>query len=394
MPEKSAAKRLFICDPVCALPFGHNVPAMRNFQKFLGPFFSEVILLGCKDLPMDIADENMIVGRFEYCYDDVMPLSIDRLDAFPATHHEKTKAAHQDLVAIIADYAIGGDDVICYPSVDFYALLALAENADRLVACGSPTIMLRLIGVMENAGAQIFAHHEAVVIALIQRLRDVGLSLKIAAETPRYAEYLATSLDCEVSVAANIETREQVPIQVKDRFDVICPGSARYDKGFLQLLDVFTQVRLRDPELKIRMTTQILPDRDLKHQLSYLTKLYAIPGVSLLPSKVSARQMMTMYDDADLVLLPYASDVYAQRGSAVFIEAICVGRPVIAYDGCAFVDQIRYFGGGEICQSAEEMAALIIEQSKVSPKIRYAKARQARDRFMRDLVASYRDWVL
>jgi glycosyltransferase involved in cell wall biosynthesis len=232
-----------------------------------------------------------------------------------------------------------------------------------------------------------------VVLALINRLQVSGVPIRLAAETPRYADHLAMHLDCSVSVAANIETHEQMRLPDNGQFTVICPGSSRYDKGFLHLLEIFSTVRRRDPDVKIRFVTQLLPDRDLQHQLDYLQKIYSIPGVTILPSQVSAQEIADMYIQADLVLLPYAPDVYELRGSAVLIEATCSGRHVLAFDGPAFVDQMRYFGSGTSCRDSADMADQIIQLSRQSSQLRYARARQARERFVKDLDASYRDWV-
>ena len=385
--------RLLICDPVCAFSYGHNVAAMRNFKKFLGPNFAETLMIGSQFLAEDIAVANDILREFNYYYHDILPLrGVIAPSRLSLTHEDKLEAATRDMQDLIVRHCVTGQDTICFPSVDFYALYALADCAAHLVKAGSPTIMLRFIGVMENSGNVTFQEHEALVIALIQRVRNAGLTVKLAAETPRYAEYLAENLDCFVPVAANIEVREQVPLGSHHVFRVICPGSARYDKGFLELLSIFSQVRLRDAKLRIQFQTQIIPDHDLQHQLSYLSQLYAVPGVELLPSQLSAERLEAMYDDADLVLLPYAADVYKFRGSAVFIEAICVGRPVIALEGAAFADQIRYFRGGEICRSTHEVVNQIIAYSKISPSIREARARQARSRFVNDLVNGYREW--
>jgi hypothetical protein len=138
----------------------------------------------------------------------------------------------------------------------------------------------------------------------------------------------------------------------------------------------------------------VLRDIDLKHQLDYQNYLYAIPGVTLLPSQVTSLQMEAMFDAADLVLLPYAADVYEYRGSAVLIEAMCTGRHVMALEGPAFADQIRFFGSGTICSSLSDMADRVVDYSSWTPRFRYAQARQARERFVRDLFASYRDWVM
>lgn len=388
------AGRLFVCDPVCVFPYGHNVTAMRNFDRYLSGYFAQTTLIGCRFLDAGIAADNAIVREFNYYYQDIMPLrTIPAQDGMPLIHEEKLAIATRDVIDLIARHHVTGRDTLCYPSIDFYSLYALAECAPQLVAAGAPTLMLRLIAVMENAGNVVFREQEALVIALVQRLRDAGLTVKLAAETPRYAEYLAENLDCFVPVAACIDVRSQVPLGDHGVFRITCPGSARPDKGFLELLEIFTGIRRRDPDLRIRFQTQIMPDHELRHHMHYLAELYALPGVELLPAQLSPHELEAMFDTSDLVLMPYAADVYELRGSAVFTEAICAGRPVISFDGTAFADQIRYFRAGAICQTGQEMVERIIGYSKISPHIRHARARQARERFVRDLENSYREWM-
>lgn len=396
--EKDSQKqssRLLIIDPVCVFSYGHNVAAMENFKRFVGKYYDEVACFGCARLPDAIAAQYGIEPTFEYYYNDAMPLPRSDTDkTILRTHAQKVIAAKQDLSRLLKRLKVNSADTLCYPSVDFYSLMALAEAVEELREAGNPKILIRLIGVMETASSAQYAKPLNVALALIGRLCEAGISVRLAAETPRYAEYLATQLNRPVAVAANIELREQVPLPQCEYFTVICPGSARYDKGFLHLVELFSQVRQRDPEMRIRFRTQVLPDRDLKHQIDYLIQLYAIPGVNILPSQLPAEKLVSMYEDADLVLLPYAHDVYKFRGSAVLIEAMLSGRHCLALDGPAFVDQIRYFGGGTVCSSIADMAEKIIACSKESSNKRYARAHQARDRFVRDLVASYRDWVI
>ena len=393
--ELAGTSRLFLCDPMCVLPYGHNVAAMANFRNYVGQHFGEVISIGCRYLPENIASSSKILCEFDYYYNDAIPLDHSSNNVeFLARHTNKVKAAKADLIALLGRHKVCSHDTLCFPSVDFYSLHALAHSVEELKRAGSPTIMLRFIGVMETAASGAYSKPMNVVLALLGRLRNSGIPVKIAAETPRYANHLAVHLDCIVHVAANIEMREQLPLPESDRFTVICPGSARYDKGFLTLRDIFTRVRRNDPDLKIQFETQLLPDRDLKHQLDYLQRLNAIPGVKTRPSQISAQEIEAMYDNADLVLLPYAADVYEFRGSAVLIEAICSGRHALALEGPAFTDQIRYFGGGTVCSSIEDMADKVVEYSKQSPSRRYSRARQARSRFIRDLDSSYRNWVM
>ena len=368
---------------------------MANFANFVGEYFGSVVCIGSRYLPENIAKVRSIEREFDFYYNDAIPLtSSDDSQKFLADHASKIEAAKKDLLALLRLHKVKSGDVLCYPSVDFYALHALAESAEELKKAGGPTIMLRLIGVMETAASGTYAKPMNVVLTLLSRLLSSGIPVKLAAETPRYADYLAIHLDYSVAVAPNIEMREQLPLPENGQFTVICPGSGRYDKGFLDLLEIFTRVRRQDPGLKIRFQTQSLPDRDLKHHLDYLQRLYAVPGVKILPAQISSEEIEAMYDNADLVLLPYAHDVYEFRGSAVLIEALCSGRHALALDGPAFVDQMRYFGGGTVCTSIADMADKVIECSRQSPQLRYAKARQARERFTRDLADSYRNWMM
>lgn len=387
--------RLIICDPVCVFPYGHNVAAMNNFKQFVGSFFKKVVCLGCNKLPHEIAVRFGISLTFDYYYNDLMPLPDTNLNsAVFRTHEQKAGAAKEDLIRVLKELEVSGEDTICYPSIDFYSLLALAESIEELRQAGNPKLLIRLIGVMETASSGKYSKPLNVTVALINRLLEAGLPLRLAAETPHYAEYLAVKLNRPVAVAANIEMREQVPLPKAEHFTVICPGSARYDKGFLDLVDLFSRVRQSDPDMRIRFVTQVLPDRDLKHQIDYLARLYSVPGTTILPSQLSPEDLAKLYESADLVLLPYARDVYEFRGSAVMIEAMMCGRYCLALEGPAFVDQMHYFGSGKACQSIPDMADKIIAFSKETPLSRHARATQARGRFTQDLVSSYRDWVL
>ena len=266
--------------------------------------------------------------------------------------------AGADLAALIARIEPGPDDAICYPSIDFHSLEGLVENIGALKRAGNPKILLRFIGVMENA-ARGFADPLRVALANVRILIECGLDVRLSAETPRYAEMLAIALNAKVSVTPSIEHGSMLPLPEHDFIHVVCPGSARGDKGFFELQNIFSSVRRRDPDLRVRFTTQILPDNEIVHQQVYHTKLYALPGVTVLPASISAEEMAGLYANCDLVLLPYEKDTYKYRGSAVLAEAVAYGRPVLTLDGTAFADQVRFFSIGEVCASGGELVEAI-----------------------------------
>lgn len=395
MSAMTENSRLLICDPVCVFPYGHNVAALNNFRSFVGKYFGETICLASKRLDRKIASDFNFERHFEYYYNEAMPLHKgEAQDLDLVTHNSKIRAASQDFLTLLEDYDVCGSDVICYPSVDFYSLMAISDNLDELQKRGSPKFLIRFIGVMETASVAPFSKPLDIVVAILSSLIDSGLRVELAVETPNYAKVLSGKLGLPIHVAANIELGDIAERADTDVFNVICPGSARFDKGFLDLAAIFSTVRRLDPDLKIRFTTQNLPDRQLASQLHYLSQVYAIPGVTILPSKLTAAEMKALYDTADMVLLPYAADVYEFRGSAVLIEAICAGRQCVSLEGAAFNDQLRYFGAGDVCANLEEMADRIVRLSRVPASTRKSWAVQARTRYIRDLLNSYRDWVI
>ncbi|OAI22818.1 hypothetical protein A1351_20405 [Methylosinus sp. R-45379] len=304
----------------------------------------------------------------------------------------RRRAAGADLEALIVSLAPGPDDAICFPSVDFYSLEGLVQNIEALKRAGNPKIMLRFIGVMENA-AHGFADPLCVALANVRILIANGLNVRLSAETPRYAEMLAVALDAEVVVTPSIEHGSILPLPRHDFIHVICPGSARADKGFFDLESIFSHVRQRDPDLRVRFTTQVLPDKDIVHQQVYHAKLYALPGVTVLPTSVSAEEMAGLYASCDLVLLPYEKETYQFRGSAVLAEAVAYGRPVLTLEGTAFADQVRFFSIGDVLASRSELVEAILSFGATSRATRVARARHARRRYLSDLTSNYRGWV-
>jgi len=81
---------------------------------------------------------------------------------------------------------------------------------------------------------------------------------------------LAEKLACTVTVTAYPEMSQPIPMREHGPFVFYCAGSARHDKGFMHLPEIFSSVRRRDPEMTIRFITQMLPAADLKNSASAL----------------------------------------------------------------------------------------------------------------------------
>ncbi|WP_331314207.1 glycosyltransferase [Methylobacterium mesophilicum] len=351
--------------------------------------------MAAKYIPEDIAAKNSILPFFEFYYNEFIPVlsASDDPVKMSGSHAQRYALAMADIERLLDTYELGPSDVIFFPSIDFYSLAGLEACKDRFRQENSPRVLLRFIGVMENSST---AYKKPLNVALmyVRSLIDAGCKVSVSAETPIYADWLAGQLDTYVRVTPYGEVRDPIPIHAGKEFHVICPGSARFDKGFLRLENIFKLVRIEDPDISIVFSTQILVDQQIASYQTYLSRLYACPGVQLLPSALENEEMDELYKKCDLVLLPYDPEIYKYRGSAVLMEAATVGRPVIATEDVGFVEQIRYYGLGIACADDASMAKQIVEYSAIPKDSRWKKSVQARNRFVDDMRGAFRDWIV
>lgn len=404
--------RAFVCDPVCALPYGHNVVGLKYFSDAIKPFFDKIIPLASRSLPEHISLNYGFEREFDFYYHK--QIKLDRLDdsAWDIPHQRlgrdtMLELATRDVDSIFIRYGISTNDSVVFPCLDYYGAMGLLTVLRKMNPEHAPTAYFRFIGVMENAtsfgGNGLSSLCKKIEIAL-----NDGYKIRLCAETPAYADHLAEILGVTINVVPypvhaefvrsdaypsaeeKAETKEVANNRV---FNVACPGSARLDKGYLSLLEIFTNVRRRDPKQTIKFVTQTLPIAEALPYTNYTNQLYATPGVKLLPSSVSEEEMNTCYRQSNLVLLPYDPATYAYRGSAVFMECISRGIPVIALEGSAFCRQIDYYGAGSVVSSIGEFIEAIFRYRDMPSRSISSRMLQARHRYSADSRSALADWI-
>lgn len=403
--------RAFVCDPVCALPYGHNVVGLKYFSDAIKSFFVDVIPIASKSLPEQISLNYGFEREFEFYYhkhikvDETDSLSIDISQR--RGRDEMLRSAIRDVGSIFTKYGISRSDSVVFPCVDYYGAMGLLATLRKLGPGHAPTAYFRFIGVMENATSYGGNGMTTLSREIAVALKD-GYKIRLCTETPAYADHLAQVLGITVSVVpypvhaefvrpdeyTSISEEGEAKKDANDRvFNVACPGSARLDKGYLSLLEIFTNVRLRDPRQTIKFVTQTLPISEALPYANYTSQLYAIPGVKLLPSSVTEEEMNTLYKQSNLVLLPYDPATYAYRGSAVFMECISRGIPVVALAGSAFCKQIDYYGAGTVVSRIGELAEHIFRYRDMLPGSISARMLQARHRYSVDSASALAHWI-
>jgi glycosyltransferase involved in cell wall biosynthesis len=372
---------------------------MRYFRDALGRRYRETLVLASAALPEALASENGFERFFGFYYAAFFPfVDCDEPDDPRETSPQRwfpdrlEAAATVDAERLLETYDVGPDDHILYPHADFYGVLGLLNALLAMPPDRRPTVFLRMIGVMETATHGYRSPLDEFCLRLGLAL-EAGLPLYFSAETPRYADEIAVAIGAPVTVTAYPEMSDLLPLPMSGPFVFYCAGSARFDKGFNDLLPIFTEVRQRDRDMNIRFVTQILADHELETQMATLAQLYAVPGVELQPASISAETMVETYCRSHAVLLPYDTDIYRLRGSAVLMEALCHGRPAITYDGSAFAELVRHYGLGKVVPNHTAMVDAIMEMAQSDRDMLERRARQARHRFLCDNAAAFETWM-
>lgn len=381
---------------MCVLPFGHNAPALTYFRDFVSEGYHDVIAMCCNALPGNIVLERGFVPFFDFYYQDYFK-NIQRIPTERPQHpgwflDEAERLATRDALAMLRDYDIGADDTIFHPHLDFYGAIGLLNALREWPRERHPRLLLRFIGVMENA-SHSYREPLSELLGRLKAAMNAGVRMDFSAETPRYADMLALELNALVTVTAYPEMSQPIPMQENGPFVFYCAGSARHDKGFMLLPEIFREVRRRDPELQIRFITQLLPDQELKRHFNAARELYAIPGVELQESAISSDEMIATYKRSHAVLLPYDIVTYRYRGSAVLMEAAFHGRPAITFSGSAFAEIARHYNLGLVVEDQDAMVDAIIEMAQTPRRTLVAKATQARHRFHLDNSAAFKTWL-
>lgn len=388
-------RRLVICDPVCVLAYGHNASAMNHFSRFLSLAYTDVVQVGGVNLPVNLPNSEEVKRHFRHYYYEQIPIPrvfkpSDDLE-YSLLADPQEAMATEDMAELLAQLDVDRDDDLFFPSADFYGVVGLL-NALQSRSSAPPRIFVRFIGVMEFASeAYRDPEHE-----LISRLRaENGLDGRIscAAETPTYADYLSERLDTPVFCASYPEVYQQRDLDQTDgeAVRIYCPGSPRLDKGYLDLMPIISEVRRNDPQLKIRFVVHHLLGENSAFD-SYTSQLYALPGVEMIAGYVEEERILSEYHRCSAVLLPYDRAIYRLRGSAVMMEALAVGRPVLTYNDTAFANQVLHYGNGSVYSDRSAMVQAILALPGKSIDAAQNRINQARKRYMIDSMAGYAAW--
>ena len=260
---------------------------------------------------------------------------------------------------LIKHYNIEREDLIFFPSADFYGATALMQHLNSSGRIrNAPTIHCRFIGVMENHGYRR-PYPRLDLIRLIKASKD-QLRITASAETPSYAAYLEMLLQQQVSYFP-YPLFQSVLGSKPDEFLVSSPGSGRADKGFFDTLAIAKEVYAQNPSANIVIATQDMLQSDKHYNPQYSQQLANYPNIKLQSAQLTDDEIDMMMKSSAAYFLPYSPGTYRQRGSAIFQEAISYGKHVIAKKGTGFAELVERYKVGLLADKPAEFAHSIAE---------------------------------
>ena len=390
--------RLYILDPVCALSYGHNINALHYFREFFVQQGLDVHTFASRLLPEALTQGN-IEREFTFLYGDVINveplLTSGERDLLRSIHghNDKLALATGEMRAFLDAFRLTSDDAVFFPSVDFYGLMGILRALSAVDPARAPKLYLRFIGVMERTAPGFPEPRARLLDELRRYLRGRPDSVRISAETPRLAAILAEELAVPAIATPYPLTGDALPMETEGPLVILAAGAARLDKGYLRLRQIYQHLTEEVGLGKFEFLIQSAPD-ELVHQTSdYSRELFRLAHVNILPSVLSHEAMVDCYRRCHVVAMPYAADVYAERGSAVMQEAAAAGRYVVGQRGTGFASQIVSFGIGLVANTELDFANQLGRIVSL-PRERLAElALEGRDRYAEEARRSYENWL-
>lgn len=359
-------KRVFLIDPMCVLDFGHNPKSLLYFSDYFSSAGYEPTPVVCKYFPLQIGDYARFERRFDYYYQQFVPLKS------PPAPPPTTKGDFLDPLESLAtaefsrwlvDDAVGVDDCVFYPSVDFYGACGLLR---ALIARGDeniPQVHLRFIGVMENgtrSTSKPLAHIGKLLKALGRPDR-----ITLSAESPIYADNLRDTFDLKVGWTLYPLESAIIPLPDNKPYRVFSAGAGRGDKGFFRMLNIARLYAKIHPEDEVRFVVQNVPPAEERHHTGYISQLYAAPNIDLLPARLSDEELEAQYAASSFLIMPYDYETYRFRGSAVFMEGVAKHRPFAIASGTGFHPLVNELEAAFNCAKDEDFVEVIHRFSRM-----------------------------
>ena len=211
--------------------------------------------------------------------------------------------------------------------------------------------IIRLINVYEHLGIPKFWNFRKFA-KLIGKKINYGYKIDICAETENYAEWLGEYFNEIEVVPYPVTLKPPFQGNFEKPINIGVLGSARWDKGFEDLPKIIESF---DGNPNYRFTIQLSSQSWGGGYFATTCHLHGLFSTTLLKGYLSREELNYYFEETDVMLLPYIASTYITRGSAMFVESIENGIPVVAPAITAIGREIKIHNLGATYSETDEI---------------------------------------
>jgi glycosyltransferase involved in cell wall biosynthesis len=338
--------------------------AILHFTESLQNKFEEIIPIVSTSLPESAKEvvENSRLLHYPYKKTRMQKL------IFSLFGYDSDKASSiTAFKKLFEEYKIGVNDVLFFPGVCYYEIISI----NNLLKEGykMPKIIFRFLDIFEfKSVKQTSKVREVVINSLLELKSRLKGNLKMVTETSKYLDFLkGLSLNIDDTLLYPLYNKYQKNVEKKE-FNILFPGWQRRTKGFYRILSIMEIFISKYPEAKFVFSFQTPKKRGF-FRSKYIERLANVKSARVIPEVLTNSELKLSFINASVVVMPYSAEYYSLRGSAVFMDAINFGVPVVTSKNLGFSSEVEQFSAGILCDDADEAFADSIYQIyKKNPK--------------------------
>lgn len=204
------------------------------------------------------------------------------------------------------------------------------------------------------------SHTGRIALRLMERLAE-WWNLRLATDSERLAALYQTQTTLPIEVLPIPHTPAEIranPVSGRrrgDRCRLVSLGNARDEKGIFEIFAAIRHLHRIGEGGRFEFVVQC---NDAAPDVAKAIATMAAENLSeciLLHEKLEEEEYQQQLSEADIVLLPYWRSIYQARTSGVFVEALAVGKPVIATRDTWMSDQLEKHGAGLLCEDRDAL---------------------------------------
>jgi glycosyltransferase involved in cell wall biosynthesis len=373
-------QKVYIFDPALINSTGHHSNAYTLIDLILSGMGIESEGFGNVSLDRRLSSQPGLHAHFtRSSYSDLASIYNDEI----ACGNSKNAAQHF-LKALISTrvHKSSRDNIYIFPTIMHFHLLAIDEWIRQHDGSDRQTLIIWLLFdetfMTKSSRQENWAKQEYVrAFAKFDELASNGTKIFFVAETQAMADHFRQMTDCPIALAPlqygalEASSMSGVAGESAERVRVTFAGNSRYEKGFFLLPDIIERVWEFEPGVNFIVHADLASAPTELNEVIARLRSFG-DRVELISGALSSSAYYEILKSSSILIMPYDSKAYRNRGSGIALEAIALGIPSVVPAAASFAGELLNLGMATAFnkQSANEISKAVIEAIRTLPTLR------------------------